>query len=77
MTLAMRNIHRIDVANIRAPKLVREHVVPLHYLLFVSNDNDFITQNGYQVGAPYSDRSGADVDTMLFVYRVTLPNFGK
>jgi hypothetical protein len=39
----------------------------------VSNDNDYITQNGYQVGAPYKDQSGADVDTMILVYRLTLP----
>ena len=43
------------------------------FFLFVSNDNDFITQNGYQAGAPYKDPSGADVDTMILVYRVTLP----
>jgi hypothetical protein len=41
--------------------------------LFITNDNDFITQNGYQVGAPYKDASGVEVDTMILVYRVTLP----
>src|SRR5215475_7545719 len=46
---------------------------PNDYLLFITNDNDFITQNGYQVGAPYKDASGVDVDTMLLVYRITLP----
>ena len=47
---------------------------PNDYFLFVTNDNDFITQNGYQVGAAYKDEaSGAEVDTMLLVYRVTLP----
>jgi hypothetical protein len=46
---------------------------PDDYFLFVANDNDFITQDGFQVGAPYKDASGADVDTMLLVYRVTLP----
>jgi hypothetical protein len=46
---------------------------PRDFFLFVTNDNDFITQNGFQVGAPYKDASGADVDTMLLVYRVTLP----
>jgi hypothetical protein len=39
----------------------------------VSNDNDFITPNGFQAGAAYKDPSGADVDTMILVYRVTLP----
>lgn len=47
---------------------------PRDYFLFVSDDNDFITQNGYQAGAAYKDPSGADVDTMILVYRVTLPN---
>jgi hypothetical protein len=46
---------------------------PRDFFLFVSNDNDFITQNGYQAGAAYKDASGADVDTMILVYRVTLP----
>jgi len=46
---------------------------PDDYFLFVANDNDFITQDGFQAGAPYKDASGADVDTMLLVYRVTLP----
>ena len=43
---------------------------PDDYFLFVVNDNDFITQDGFQVGAPYKDASGAEVDTMLLVYRV-------
>src|SRR6266550_2144430 len=46
---------------------------PNDYFLFVSNDNDFITQNGFQAGGAYKDASGADVDTMILVYRVTLP----
>jgi hypothetical protein len=46
---------------------------PNDHLLFITNDNDFITQNGYQVSAAYKDASGADVDTMLLVYRITLP----
>jgi len=46
---------------------------PNDYFLFVTNDNDFITQNGYQAGAPYKDASGLEVDTMILVYRITLP----
>jgi hypothetical protein len=46
---------------------------PNDFFLFVSNDNDFIAQNGHQAGAAYKDPSGADVDTMILVYRVTLP----
>lgn len=47
---------------------------PRDFFLFVSNDNDFITQNGFAAGAAYKDPSGADVDTMILVYRVTLPD---
>jgi hypothetical protein len=50
---------------------------PRDFFLFVSNDNDFITQNGFQVGAAYKDPSGADVDTMLLVYRITMPELRK
>ena len=46
---------------------------PDDYFLFVANDNDFITQDGFQVGAAYKDASGVDVDTVMLVYRVTLP----
>ncbi|MBV8319203.1 MAG: esterase-like activity of phytase family protein [Hyphomicrobiales bacterium] len=54
-----------------APALDPAH--PNDYFLFVTNDNDFITQNGYQAGAPYKDASGLEVDTMILVYRITLP----
>lgn len=50
---------------------------PNDYFLFVGNDNDFITQNGFQADAAYKDESGADVDTMLLVYRVTIPGLNK
>ncbi|NYZ11421.1 autotransporter domain-containing protein [Azospirillum sp. RWY-5-1] len=46
---------------------------PDDFFLFVGNDNDFLTTNGYQVGASYN--AGADVDTMLLVYRLTLPTY--
>ncbi|OQP88198.1 hypothetical protein BTR14_01715 [Rhizobium rhizosphaerae] len=46
---------------------------PDDYFLFVVNDNDFLTQDGHQVGADYKAEDGADVDTMFQVYRVTLP----
>jgi hypothetical protein len=46
---------------------------PRDVFLFVTNDNDYITQNGSQVGASYKDQSGTDVDTMILVYRLTLP----
>jgi hypothetical protein len=50
---------------------------PRDFFLFVVNDNDFITQRGFQVGAAYKDPSGVDLDTMLLVYRVTLPDLAR
>jgi hypothetical protein len=48
---------------------------PDDYFLFVSSDNDFITQQGNMAGVPYADASGANVDTLVLVYRVTLPTY--
>lgn len=45
---------------------------PNDNFLFVTNDNDFITQNGFQAGAASKDASGLEVDTMILVYRLTL-----
>jgi hypothetical protein len=50
---------------------------PRDAFLLVANDNDFMTQHGFQAGAPYADPSGADLDTMFLVYRVTLPGQPK
>ena len=50
---------------------------PRDFFLFVTNDNDFITQNGHQVGSDYKDKSGVDVDTLMLVYRLTLPALAK
>ncbi len=50
---------------------------PDDYFLFVANDNDFLTQDGSQVGAAYKAEDGADVDTMFLVYQVTLPGLRK
>jgi hypothetical protein len=55
------------------PALDPKH--PHDFFLFVGNDNDFINQNGFQVGARYKDASGANVDTTLLVFRITLPKF--
>jgi hypothetical protein len=46
---------------------------PHDYFLFVGSDNDFITLNGFMVGQPYTDK--ANVDTLILVYRVTLPTY--
>jgi hypothetical protein len=46
---------------------------PDDFFLFVGNDNDFQTRNGFQVGAPYD--AGVDNDTLLLAYRVTLPTY--
>jgi hypothetical protein len=53
------------------PALDPQH--PQDFFLFIGNDNDFLTQDGFQVGAAYQASGGADVDTMLLVYHVTLP----
>jgi hypothetical protein len=50
---------------------------PDDYFLFVTNDNDFLTQDGFQVGAAYKAEDGADVDTTFLVYEVTLPGLKK
>jgi hypothetical protein len=42
------------------------------YILLVGSDNDFITQDGHMAGKPYKDSSGADVDTLVMAWRVTL-----
>ncbi|MFD1744275.1 esterase-like activity of phytase family protein [Rhizobium helianthi] len=51
----------------------QDATAPDDYFLFVANDNDFLTQDGFQVGASYKAEGGADVDTMFQVFRVTLP----
>lgn len=43
---------------------------PNDYFLFVANDNDFATTDGFHAGAPYND--GKDIDTMFLAYRVTI-----
>ncbi|KAB1086760.1 esterase-like activity of phytase family protein [Neorhizobium galegae] len=50
---------------------------PDDFFLFVANDNDFLTQDGFQVGGAYKAAGGADVDTMFQVFRVTLPGVAK
>ncbi|KAG5459818.1 MAG: esterase-like activity of phytase-domain-containing protein [Olpidium bornovanus] len=44
---------------------------PDDYFLFVGNDNDFLTTDGFQVGVPYN--AGVDVPTTILVYRLTIP----
>jgi hypothetical protein len=43
---------------------------PNDWFLFVANDNDFITTDGFQAGAAYD--AGFDNDTMFLAYRVTI-----
>jgi len=43
---------------------------PNDYFLFVANDNDFATTDGFQAGGGYND--GKDIDTMFLAYRVTI-----
>jgi hypothetical protein len=61
----------VSLAPVLDPKL------PDDYFLFVANDNDFLTQDGFQVGAPYKADDGADVDTTFLVYQVTLPGLSS
>jgi hypothetical protein len=43
---------------------------PNDWFLFVANDNDFITRNGFHAGAGYD--GGFDNDTMFLAYRLTI-----
>ncbi len=52
-----------------------EPAAPDDYFLFIANDNDFLTQDGFQVGMAYKADNGANVDTMFQVYRVGLPGY--
>ena len=36
-------------------------------------DNDFLTQNGSMQGTLYKESSGANVDSVVLVYRISLP----
>jgi len=52
---------------------VNDPKTPDDYFLIIGSDNDFITQDGVMAGKPYADASGANVDTLVLVYRVSLP----
>jgi hypothetical protein len=54
---------------------VNDPKAPDDYFLIIGSDNDFITQDGFMAGKPYADASGANVDTLVLVYRVSLPVF--
>lgn len=43
---------------------------PNDYFLFVANDNDFATTDGFHAGAAYANP--VDIDTMFLAYRVTI-----
>jgi hypothetical protein len=47
---------------------------PDDYFLVVGSDNDFITTKGAMEGKPYNDELGKDIDTVVLVYRITLPD---
>ena len=44
---------------------------PNEFFLFVSNDNDFLTQTGVMQGKTYN--AGVEVDTQVLIYQLTLP----
>jgi len=52
---------------------VLDDKAPNDYFLVIGSDNDFLTQNGSMQGKPYKESSGANVDTVVLVYRITLP----
>ena len=52
-----------------APAL--DPAAPDDFFLFIGNDNDFSTTDGFQDGASY--KSSQNIDTMVLAYRVTLP----
>ena len=54
-----------------------DHAAPDDYFLFVGSDNDFITQQGMMAGKPYADASGANIDSLILVYRVALPGLKR
>jgi len=43
---------------------------PFDWFLFVANDNDFLTTDGFHAGEPY--RAEFDIDTMFLAYRVRI-----
>ncbi|MEY4687376.1 MAG: hypothetical protein RIR76_1399 [Verrucomicrobiota bacterium] len=69
----------VDSVNTLSEKWEALALVPAHdpfapddWFLFVGNDNDFITTNGFQDGTAYTEKF--DNDTMVLVYRLTLPS---
>lgn len=43
---------------------------PNDWFLFIANDNDFATTDGFQAGAAYN--AGIDIDSMFLAYRLTI-----
>ena len=43
----------------------------------ISNDNDFKIQPGHHAGADFHDDGGVEVDTMVLVFGVTLPELAQ
>lgn len=54
---------------------VGDNANPDDYFMVLAADNDFITQDGHTQGKPYADASGINNDTLMLVYRVTLPGY--
>jgi hypothetical protein len=52
---------------------VGDKAAPDDYFMVVAADNDFITQDGHTQGKPYQDASGINNDTLMLVYRLTIP----
>jgi hypothetical protein len=55
---------------------VGDSAAPNDYFIFVGSDNDFVTQDGFMLATgAYADSSGANADTLVLVYRATLPTY--
>jgi hypothetical protein len=52
---------------------VLDDAAPNDYFLVVASDNDFLTQNGAMQGTPYKESWGANIDSVVLVYRISLP----
>ncbi|KAJ3128961.1 hypothetical protein HK098_003058 [Nowakowskiella sp. JEL0407] len=72
-TLITAKWESIDIASVNDPAF------PNDYFVFTVSDNDFITSQGFSGNPPvsYVDSYGKESDSMIMVFRVTLPSFNQ
>jgi len=84
--LPARSIRKVDLIDISGATNIANKATGMDYdnpdpvtipttISWSWPDNDFITQDGHMQGNPYVDASGINNDTLLLVYRVTLPSY--